>query len=85
MELPKEVIETIKSFIPRDRDMKSPTSDCIKHLVLYDIHLINFQKFPHMTFIQHAFMAIRDKKLIRYLNWLHDVCPIGQRFPSHLM
>ena len=59
MELPQEVIEKIMSFIPGDKDLKSPTSDCIRHLVLYDIHLVNFQRFPHMSFIQHAFMAIK--------------------------
>ena len=59
MEIHHEVCEKIKSFIPRDKDMKSPTSDCIKHLVLYDIHLRQFQAFPRMSFVQHAIVALR--------------------------
>ena len=38
MEFPKEVIEKNMSFIPRDEEIKSPTSDCIRHLVLSEIH-----------------------------------------------
>ena len=59
MEIPHEVCEKIISFIPRDKDMKSPTSDCIKHLVLYDIHHRQFQAFPRMSFAQHAIDALR--------------------------
>ena len=31
--LPQELIKTIAEYIPRDRDMKSPSSDCIRHLI----------------------------------------------------
>ncbi len=31
--LPIELIQHIKEYIPRDRDNKSPTSDCIRQMV----------------------------------------------------
>ena len=65
MEFPQDICEKIKSFIPKDKDMKSPTSDCIKHLVLYDIHLRQFQAFPCMSFVQHAIVAIRRIKMAK--------------------
>ena len=65
MEIPHEVCEKIKSFIPRDKDMKSPTSDCIKHLVLYDIHYCQFQAFPHLSFVEHAFVALQRIKIVK--------------------
>ena len=34
--LPNEITDKIKSFIPRDRDMKSPISDLINHISQYD-------------------------------------------------
>ena len=33
--LPLELIKTIAEYIPRDRDMKSPSSDCIRHLIRF--------------------------------------------------
>ena len=71
MELPQAVIEKIASFIPRDKELKSATSDCIRHLVLYEIHLINFKRFPRMTIIQHAFMAIQERNIFKYLDWVY--------------
>ena len=65
MEFPQDICEKIKSFIPKDKDMKSPTSDCIKHLVLYDIHLRQFQACPSMTFAQHAFFALHRIKMAK--------------------
>ena len=65
MEFPQDIWEKIKSFIPKDKDMKSPTSDCIKHLVLYDIHLRQFQACPRMTFAQHAFFALQRIKMAK--------------------
>ena len=65
MEFPQDICEKIKSFISKDKDMKSPTSDCIKHLVLYDIHLRQFQAFPHMSFVEHAFVALQRIKIVK--------------------
>ena len=65
MEFPQDICEKIKSFISKDKDMKSPTSDCIKHLVLYDIHLRQFQAFPEMSFSQHAFVALQRIKMAK--------------------
>ena len=45
--------------------MKSPTSDCIKHLVLYDIHHRQFQAFPRMSFVQHAILALQRIKVAK--------------------
>ena len=33
MEIPHEIINKIKSFIPRDCDMKSKTAQCIKDII----------------------------------------------------
>jgi len=65
MEFPQDICEKIKSFISKDKDMKSPTSDCIKHLVLYDIHYCQFQAFPHMSFVEHAFLALQRIKIVK--------------------
>ena len=31
--VPIEIIKQIKEYIPRDKDMKSQTSGCIRHLI----------------------------------------------------
>ena len=31
--IPQEIIQKIKAYIPRDKDMKSPTADHIKSLL----------------------------------------------------
>ena len=33
MEIPNEIINKIKSYIPRDCDMKSKTSECINNII----------------------------------------------------
>ena len=59
---------TLKDFIPRDKDMKSPTAECFRGFVLYDIHLVNFQLFPNMSFIERAFMCIRARRMHRHIE-----------------
>ena len=58
MNFPIEICDKIKAFIPRDNQMRSPTADCIKHFVIYEIPSSHFQLFPGMTFAQHAFFAL---------------------------
>ena len=65
MEFPQDICEKIKSFISKDKDMKSPTSDCIKHLVLYDIHHRQIQACQRMSFAQHAIFAIHRIKMAK--------------------
>ena len=42
MEIPNEIINKIKSFIPRDCDMKSKTAQCIKDII-EDYSKISFE------------------------------------------
>ena len=37
MEFPEDIVKEIKSFIPRDNNSKSPTSECI-HRRVYDLY-----------------------------------------------
>ena len=68
MNFPIEICDKTEDFIPRDKDMKSPTANCIRDFVLYDIHLISFQLFPNMSFVERAFMCIHARRMHRHIN-----------------
>ena len=53
--IPQEIIQKIKDYIPRDKDMKSPTADHIKSL-LRDYIFLKPKIFIHMVFIYHFVM-----------------------------
>jgi len=61
-DLPAEVINNIKSFIPRDRDMKSPLSDLLKP----------FDEETDEYFVSHS-MDIEPKRGQTYGNnfWIN--------------
>ena len=46
MKFPKDILHEIKSFIPRDNNSKSPTSECIRQRV-FDLY--NEYEFKHVT------------------------------------
>ena len=64
MEIPNEIINKIKSFIPRDCDMKSKTAQCIKD-IKEDYSKISFELQSNLfksSFKMYALLYIKAEK-----------------------
>jgi hypothetical protein len=64
MEIPNEIINKIKSFIPRDCDMKSKTAQCIKDII-EDYSKISFELQSNLyksSFQKYALLYIKAER-----------------------
>ena len=61
--LPNEIIQKINEYIPKDRNMKSPTSKCIKALMRNYNNYDSDIYLQHKHFFEYCIKKIRIDKL----------------------
>ena len=79
--LPSEIVQNIKAYMPRDRDMSSPTARCIRQAKYkygehkfwnYHVWLLSFQEFVLSDFLRtspysfaHLSQTMREGQTMR--------------------